>query len=539
MAQLQLRNADPETGFFLSRKALAIDAHHGAANYYYGLSAAQTGHMADAYDGFALSSQSLEYRSAAFVETARLHARQRRWKEALEYAEKATDYNRHDAVAAQLKIISYRHLRNPAAAKAELERLEASQPLDPFVMWERSLSASGKQNPIFRLQGELPDESVLELAAFYLSIGEEAQGRALLSTLTSNPQAVAWLAWLDRDDPSKKTAALSQLETLSPAMVFPFRTELIPVLRWAVRNSTDWKPVYYLALLLHDKLKFAEATTLVKSLGDRPEYAPFYALRAQWLKTDAATVERDLRRAMSLDPAEWRYPKMLAQHHIAQNDAVAALAVTEAYLKTGKPSYIIDMLHAKTLLLNKRYRDCDARLANMNIIPFEGATEGRALYWEAKMMQAIDALGRKRPREALAFIEAAGKWPEHLGVGKPYDADIDSRLEQYLTSVCLKDLGRTQDAAKLHARILDFIPEIQNTVANFQPVNHLVVKWAAEATGNTFDWDTWMKTQEARHPQHAQAFGWVRALASGNQAGKTPDNAWARVIEAYRTPTGR
>jgi hypothetical protein len=237
---------------------------------------------------------------------------------------------------------------------------------------------------------------------------------------------------------------------------------------------------------------------------------------------------------MSLDLAEWRYPKMLAQHHIIQGDAARALAVTEAYATTGKPSYIMDMLHAKTLLLNKRYRECDARLAKMNIIPFEGATEGRALYWEAKMMQAIDALGRKRPKEALAFINAAGEWPEHLGVGKPYDADIDSRLEQYLTSVCQKDLGRTSEAAQLRTRILDFKPEVQNTIANFQPVNHLVVKWAAEASGNNFDWNAWMKTQEARHPQHTEAFTWVRALAEGSTPGKTPDNAWARVIEAYQ-----
>ena len=495
--------------------------------------------MADAYDGFALAAQSLEYRSAAFVETARLHARQLRWKEVLDYAEKATDFNRHDAVAAQLKLMAFRHLRNREAAKEVLDRMEESQPLDPFAMWERALSVSALKGPVFRLQGELPDESILELAAFYLSAGEEAQGRALLSTLNSNPQAVAWLAWLDRDDPAKKEAALTRLETLSPAMVFPFRTELIPVLRWASRNSSGWKPTYYLALLLHDKLQFTEATNLVKSLSDRPDYAPFYALRAQWHKDDAAAAEQDLRRAMSLDPAEWRYPKMLAQHYITHGDAARALAVTEAYLKTGKPSYIMDMLHAKTLLLNKRYRECDARLAKMNIIPFEGATEGRALYWEAKMMQAIDALGRKRPKEALTFINAAGQWPENLGVGKPYDSDIDSRLEQYLTSVCLKELGKTPEAEALCARILDFKPEVQNTVANFQPVNHLVVKWAAEAIGNSFDWNAWMKTQEARYSQHAHAFAWVRALAAGTPVGKTPDNAWARVIEAYGTTAGR
>ena len=155
------------------------------------------------------------------------------------------------------------------------------------------------------------------------------------------------------------------------------------------------------------------------------------------------------------------------------------------------------------------------------------------------MMQAIDALGRKRPKEALAFIDAAGQWPEHLGVGKPYDADIDSRLEQYLTSVCLKDLGRATEAAQMRARVLDFKPEVQNTVANFQPVNHLVVKWAAEAAGSTIDWNAWMKSQEARHPQHAETFAWVRAMAAGSVAGKTPDNAWARVIMAYRTMSAR
>jgi hypothetical protein len=156
----------------------------------------------------------------------------------------------------------------------------------------------------------------------------------------------------------------------------------------------------------------------------------------------------------------------------------------------------MDMLHAKTLLLNKQYRACDERLAKMNIIPFEGDTEGRALYWEAKMMQAIEALGRKRPKEALKFMEAAGLWPENLGVGKPYDADIDIRLEQFLTAECLEALGRRNEAEALRSHITDFKPEIQNTIANFQPVNHLVVRWVRERTGSVSEWDVWMKKQE-------------------------------------------
>jgi hypothetical protein len=94
-------------------------------------------------------------------------------------------------------------------------------------------------------------------------------------------------------------------------------------------------------------------------------------------------------------------------------------------------------------------------------------------------------------------------------------------------------LGRKSEAAASRARILDFKPEIQNTVANFQPVNHLVVKWAAAAAGSTFDWNAWMKTQEGRYPQHARAFEWVYAIASENISVATPDNAWARVIAAW------
>jgi hypothetical protein len=175
----------------------------------------------------------------------------------------------------------------------------------------------------------------------------------------------------------------------------------------------------------------------------------------------------------------------------------------------------------------------------MNIIPFEGATEGRALYWEAKMMQAIEALGRKRPKEALKFMEAAGLWPENLGVGKPYDADIDIRLEQFLTAECLEALGRRNEAEALRSHITDFKPEIQNTIANFQPVNHLVVRWVRERTGSVSEWDVWMKKQEERYPEHIKAFEWVRAMAAGNGTAQSPDNAWARVMVAYQSLKSR
>ena len=71
---------------------------------------------------------------------------------------------------------------------------------------------------------------------------------------------------------------------------------------------------------------------------------------------------------------------------------------------------------------------------------FEGATEGRQLYREAKLMQAIDAMKIGNYKKALQVINEATQWPENLGEGKPYDADIDERLENWMAFVSYENL---------------------------------------------------------------------------------------------------
>ena len=82
------------------------------------------------------------------------------------------------------------------------------------------------------------------------------------------------------------------------------------------------------------------------------------------------------------------------------------------------------MLYAKTILLNKKYAAADAFLSKLKILPFEGATMGRQLYHEAKLMQAVMEMKNKQYKKALKFIAEAKLWPQNLGVGKPYQEDI-------------------------------------------------------------------------------------------------------------------
>ncbi len=524
MAELQIRNGNYEKAFELSKTAISIDAHHGAANYYYGVSAKYLDKMTDAIDGFSLATMGIEYKSAAYTELAIIHAQNKNWSKVIYYAQQAIDYNKYNAEATTLKIIANEQLGKYDIAKQALLQFGKEQPLQLFYKW---------LNKTLVLKNELPEESILELASFYAAIKMNAEVSKILDLLPSHPLAIYWKAYLRKDD---KMAAISQLENankLPTTLIFPFRTSLIPILEWATKNSTSWKPNYYLALLLHDKNKKAAALQMVTALGSSPTDAHFYGLRAQWNTTNLISKEADLQKAITLDPVGWRYYKLLTQLYIQNKEYEKALALVEKFKKSNsQENFIMDMLLAKSLLLNKKYKECDKLLSSMEVIPFEGSTDGRALYWEAKMMQGVAALKDKNYKSAIQFINEAQEWTENLGAGKPYDSDIDNRLEQYLQYICFNALHQLDSAQALLNKITTFKPGIYNTIRNFQPANHLITKWAYEIKNEKFNWNEWMETQKNKFPQFKETFTWVLSKANNNaENSNTTEDPWMRVIQ--------
>ena len=51
---------------------------------------------------------------------------------------------------------------------------------------------------------------------------------------------------------------LAKANSASTLLIFPFRSSLVPILQWASKNSTSWKPNYYSALIMRDKNKKEE-----------------------------------------------------------------------------------------------------------------------------------------------------------------------------------------------------------------------------------------------------------------------------------------
>ena len=92
-------------------------------------------------------------------------------------------------------------------------------------------------------------------------------------------------------------------------------------------------------------------------------------------------------------------------------------------------------------------------LARLDVLPQEGANEAHALYRETKLMLAIDAAAARRWKEAAALVAAAREWPESLGEGKPYEADVDERLEDWLSASILERSGRREEAVAIWQRL--------------------------------------------------------------------------------------
>jgi hypothetical protein len=347
------------------------------------------------------------------------------------------------------------------------------------------------------IRSELPHETYAELAVWYYNSGYLREAEELFGMDAGSAEAAYWLSFLK----GQKV----DCSGIDRALAFPFRSETAAVLEHLLKGQDDWWLKYQLALIYKDRNRVDECKTLLAACGTAPDYAPFYAVRAAVYGEDSGQCLQDLRKALSLDKGQWRYHKLLAEYYIVHGLAAEALAIAEPFYKAHRDQYVMGMLFAKTLLLNKRYGDADGVLSKLEIIPFEGATEGRSLYRKAKLMQAVEALGRNDHKKAAVYIKAARLWPENLGVGKPYDEDIDSRLEDWMEYV-----SGGKKSGVLLDRILRFTPRVDNTVRNFIPSNALVTAWAMERIQGRDKAISWLDEQIAAYPAFRVVLQWCK-----------------------------
>ncbi len=452
LAELYYRNMRYSEALDLARRALAIDTHAGDANYYYGLINARLGNNTDARDGFDIATLTPEFRSAAYTELARIWLKEKDWDKALASAEKATAYNRYNIDALQLEAVVYRYMNDAARARQALDIILSCDPLNHFAGFEKWLWQPVEENKsAFQslIRNELPRETYLELGVWYNQAGAVAEAEKIFGQCPPTAEATYWIDFLQ----GKRV----DCATIDPLLSFPARSETAAVLERLLQSQSDWLLKYQLALIYKDRNRVAESKALFSACGNEPIFAPFYAARAEIFKdSDSALTQSDLLKALSLDKTQWRYPKLLTEFYIDHREYGKALERIGPFYAGHPGNYIIGMLYARTLLLNNRYEDAYRLLSRLSIIPFEGATSGRELYREATLMQALQEMEKHRFQKALDYIGKAELWPENLGVGRPYDEDIDIRLEDWMKYLCYRKMGNSGLATASLRRIMDF-----------------------------------------------------------------------------------
>ena len=442
LAALANRRADPKAALGFARHALSIDTYDPGANYQFGLASAALGHHADVTEAFSVAALAPAWRSAADTELGKEYLREKLYDRTVAAAGEALFSNARNLDALQLYACAQRLQDNITRADTALADLLALDPLNHFARFERYLRGKARPKDFTALiRNELPHETFLELAVWYHGVGLDADAAKVLDLAPPTAETLYWLAYLRSD-----TNVLVRAEAASPEFVFPFRTESIPVFEWAARHRPGWQPSYFLALIRWHLGDLDEARRLLAACGDEPRFAPFYAARAQLAKDGAAT---DLQRAAQLDAAQWRYGAMLARHSLKGGDPATALAVAGDYARRFPANDTLALLRAKALLLTGQYWAAAELLESLHVLPAEGTTEAHALFREAHLLLAVGRLQSGAFADALRLVGLARQWPEQLGAGKPYLAEVDERLEDWLTAQCyvaLKDPVKARQA---------------------------------------------------------------------------------------------
>ncbi len=433
------------------RKALEINAYDGAANYLYGVIQAEMGKLNQAEEAWALSAKSPMYRVASFVRLAEGKIRSQEFSSVTGFAQKALDSDRLQIPAFQTLAIAARYQQSPAF-DSWIQRIQEIDPLSHITRAEvylRNPSSKTESALSALIRNEFPHETFLEMAVYYDRLGLTEDAISLLKLAPDHPMVRFWMAYLTGES---TTAA-----PLPADQVFPFRIESLKVLQAAAQQNPTWQTGYYQGLIYWSRNRQAEAIDAFNSCGNQPDFAPFYHTRAllgEEMGKDAESIIQDLKRAHELAPDGWRAAHKLSKFYLQQG-MLAQGVETAANLYTKFPDHFqIGMQYAKALMYQERYAESLTILNKVKVLPFEGAQEGKVIYTQANQLEAMRLIKLAKYKQALPFLKAASEWPENLGVGAPYEPD--TRLTDFLTTICLIRMGKDAEALETYANIADF-----------------------------------------------------------------------------------
>ena len=515
MANMAYRKTDYRSSLEYSRKALSVDTYDADANMIYGLTGLALGDTTSAIDGFSIASAGISQRCSAYNALATVFVGQNNYQKALEYAEKSLVYNQLGSEAIQLKILCLRKLERQKEAGNELAKLEGKDPLNHFIRIEKFLtdaSAENKTQVQSHITNELPQETYLEYSSWYFRNGQFSDALKVLELAPSDyPVVLFWEAYLNHlaGKEQQASALLAKAVEINPQFVLPFRIETLKPLEWAQSQSNSWKINYYTGLIYLIAGADEKGRELWKSCGDKPDFFPFYIARSRIWETGNHEIQADVEKTLALSGNDWRAGLFASKYYLDNGNLLKAEELARNFYGKNPQNYYLGLHYAKLLEMSNKYSVCSALLQKIQVLPNEGATDGRIIWRNANIGNALDLMQAKKYQKAIECIGKARQWPENLGVGKPYL--VDERLEDFIVLQCYLKLKDKTSAEMVQNKITG--KEVQLPLSH--DANDFLTAWLLKESGGKSEGDQVMKDLLGKNPS-SKSVQWCNSMYTGD-----------------------
>ena len=441
LGRLDLRNARFAAAEAHFRKALErltfnyTTSKDAEPLYYLGVALKAQGKADQAYDAFYKATWSQEWKSPAYFSLAEIAATRGDFAAALDFSDRSLDSNALNVRAYGLKAAALRHLGRPAEATAVLAAAaRKTDPLDARLMAERWLAAPGEATarPLFATLDRFTDDAQ-ELGAEYADAGLWQDGQAVLAEAVVRAVDRAKLSPIvfyylgdfaeKLGDGARAAACRQQARQQSPAYVFPFQAEVIPVLRAAIAaNPRDARAPYYLGNLLFDWQPADAVALWEKSAELDPGYPMTWRNLAQYYshQDDDASQARAiacLEKAVALgDDFPTHFAELDQLYQVAGVPVEKRLALLERHQATvaKKDEGLASLIALKTFA--GKPDEAIALLQGRTFSIWEGGTRFNTgdAWLDAHLVRGLQQLAAKRADQALADFREALSPPENL-----------------------------------------------------------------------------------------------------------------------------
>ncbi|MCK5702135.1 MAG: DUF5107 domain-containing protein, partial [Cyclobacteriaceae bacterium] len=199
LSELHHRKGEYDKSLHFSSLALMQNTYDGKANYLAGISYRKKEDFVNALESFGWAARSMEFRSTAYAQMAEIYVRLSSYEKAVDYAQKSLDYNKYNITAREVKITASRLVGNETENLIrELQEIDPLNHLAGYEAYVVEKSDIKKDDFSKRITNEFPEETYLELALFYHSLGLTSEAANVISDGPSCVKNDLWLAYLNR-----------------------------------------------------------------------------------------------------------------------------------------------------------------------------------------------------------------------------------------------------------------------------------------------------------------------------------------------------